>query len=77
MTAAVDVQDVQDVHAVEQPVEDWGGQDFAACEDRGPVVCALSHQHICLEVSGDGLWSVFFNTLLLADLDERDRVLRD
>ena len=41
------------------------------------VANALAHHHIGLDERDDGIWSVFFNTVLLAKLDERDLILRD
>ena len=41
------------------------------------IANALAHHHIGLEETDDGLWSVCFNTVLLATLDERDRILHD
>jgi len=29
-----------------------------------------------LEETDDGMWSIFFNTVLLAKLDERDHIIR-
>jgi hypothetical protein len=37
---------------------------------------ALVHQHIGLEETDDGVWAIYFNTVLLATLDERDFVTR-
>jgi transposase InsO family protein len=37
---------------------------------------ALTTHHIGLEETDDGIWSIFFNTVLLAKLDERDYVIR-
>lgn len=36
----------------------------------------LTAQHIGLEETDDGVWSIFFNTVLLAKLDERDYIIR-
>jgi hypothetical protein len=33
------------------------------------------HHHIGLEETDDGLWSIFFNTVLIAKLDERDYII--
>ena len=41
------------------------------------IANALAHHHVGLEETDDGIWSVFFNTVLLAKLDERDRILHD
>jgi hypothetical protein len=41
------------------------------------IANALAHHHIGLEETDDGIWSVFFNIVLLAKLDERDRILHD
>ena len=37
---------------------------------------ALVNQHIGLEETDDGVWAIYFNTVLLATLDERDFVIR-
>ncbi|MEO7963658.1 MAG: IS481 family transposase [Gemmatimonadaceae bacterium] len=37
---------------------------------------ALAFHHVGLEETEDGIWSVYFNTVLLAKLDERDGILR-
>ncbi len=37
---------------------------------------ALVDQWIGLEETDDGVWSIYFNTVLLATLDERDFLLR-
>lgn len=37
---------------------------------------ALVDQHIGLEETDDGVWHIFFNTVLLATLDERDYIIR-
>lgn len=36
----------------------------------------LVHHHIGLEETADGIWSIFFNSVLLAKLDERDYIIR-
>jgi hypothetical protein len=36
----------------------------------------LVHHHVGLEETDDGIWSIFFNTVLLAKLDERDYIIR-
>jgi hypothetical protein len=33
-------------------------------------------QHIGLEETDDGVWNIFFNTVLLATLDEKDYIIR-
>ena len=38
---------------------------------------SLSHHHIRLEETDDGIWSIYFSTVLLAKLDERDYITRD
>jgi len=40
------------------------------------IANALTGHHIGLEETDDGIWSIFFNTVLLAKLDERDFILR-
>lgn len=37
---------------------------------------ALTDHHIGLEETDDGIWSIFFNDVLLAKLDERDYIIR-
>ena len=40
------------------------------------IANALVNQHIGLEETDDGVWAIYFNTVLLATLDERDFVIR-
>jgi putative transposase len=40
------------------------------------IANALVDQHIGLEETDDGVWAIYFNTVLLATLDERDFVIR-
>jgi len=37
---------------------------------------AMVDQHIGLEETDDGVWSIYFNTVLLATLDEREYIIR-
>ena len=37
---------------------------------------SLVNQHIGLEETDDGVWSIYFNTVLIATLDERDYIIR-
>lgn len=37
---------------------------------------AMVDQHIGLEESDDGVWNLFFNTVPLATLDEKDYIIR-
>jgi hypothetical protein len=37
---------------------------------------AMVDQHIGLEETDDGVWSIYFNTVLLATLDESDYIIR-
>ena len=37
---------------------------------------AMVDQHIGLEETDDGVWNIFFNTVLLATLDEKDYIIR-
>jgi hypothetical protein len=37
---------------------------------------AMVDQPIGLEETDDGLWTIYFNTVLLATFDERDYVIR-
>ena len=41
------------------------------------IANALKQHHIGLEEINDGIWSIYFNRVLLARLDERDCVIRD
>lgn len=36
---------------------------------------AMVDQHIGLEETDDGIWSIHFNTILLATFDERDYII--
>ena len=40
------------------------------------IAQSLTNHHIGLEETDDGIWSIFFNTVLLAKLDERDYIIR-
>jgi len=40
------------------------------------IANSLVDQHIGLEETDDGVWAIYFNTILLATLDERDYILR-
>ena len=40
------------------------------------IANALVNQHIGLEETGDGVWALYFNTVLIATLAERDFVIR-
>jgi hypothetical protein len=40
------------------------------------IANALVNQHIGLEETDGGVWAIYFNTVLLATLDERDFVIR-
>jgi len=37
---------------------------------------AMVDQHVGLEETDDGVWNIFFNTVLLATLDEKDYIIR-
>ena len=37
---------------------------------------AFKQHHIGLEEVDDGIWAIYFNTVLLAKLDERDFIIR-
>jgi transcriptional regulator with XRE-family HTH domain len=41
------------------------------------IANALKQHHIGLEEVDDGIWSIYFNRVLLARLDERDCIIRD
>jgi putative transposase len=40
------------------------------------IANALQQHHIGLEETGDGIWSIYFGTVLLAKLDEREMLIR-
>jgi putative transposase len=40
------------------------------------IANALVNQHIGLEETDDGEWAIYFNTVLIATLDEHDFVIR-
>jgi hypothetical protein len=40
------------------------------------IAQSLTNHHIGLEETKDGIWPIFFNTVLLAKLDERDYIIR-
>ena len=40
------------------------------------IAKALVDQHIGLEETDDGVWAIYFNTMLIATLDERDYIIR-
>jgi len=40
------------------------------------IVNALVDQHIGLDETDDGVWSIVFNTVLIATVDERDYSIR-
>jgi len=47
------------------------------CQRRALYIAnSLVDQHIGLEETDDGVWSIYFNTLLLATLDEQDYIVR-
>jgi transposase InsO family protein len=41
------------------------------------IANALKQHHIGLEETGDGIWSIYFGTVLLAKVDEREMIIRD
>ncbi len=41
------------------------------------IANALKQHHLGLEETDDGIWSIYFGTVLLAKVDERDMILRD
>jgi hypothetical protein len=60
-----------------------GGQFHLNPEQRGLtdhrllfIAQSLTHHHIGLEETDDGIWSISFNTVRLAKLDERDYIIR-
>ncbi len=40
------------------------------------IANSLVDQHIGLEETDDGVWSIYFNSVLLGTLDERDYIIR-
>ena len=40
------------------------------------IANALKQHRIGLEETGDGVWSIYLSTVLLARLDERDHIIR-
>ena len=40
------------------------------------IANALVDQHIGLDETDEGTWSIYFNTVLLATVDERDYIIR-
>jgi putative transposase len=40
------------------------------------IAHALTHHHLGLEETDDGVWSIYFNDVLLAKLDEQDYIIR-
>ena len=40
------------------------------------IANSLVDQHIGFEETDDGVWSIYFNTVLIATLDERDYIIR-
>jgi hypothetical protein len=40
------------------------------------IAHSLTHHHIGLEQTDDGIWSIYINTMLLAELDDRDYIIR-
>ena len=40
------------------------------------IANSLTTHHIGLEETDDGIWSLYFNTVLLAKLDKRDYIIR-
>jgi transposase InsO family protein len=40
------------------------------------IANAVAHHHVGLEETDDGIWSLYFNTVLLGKVDERDGILR-
>jgi len=40
------------------------------------IANALVNYHIGLEETDDGIWTIYFNTVLIATLNERDYIIR-
>lgn len=45
-------------------------------DPRRPPRQRLVDQSVGLEETDDGIWAIYFNTLLIATLDERDYIIR-
>ena len=41
------------------------------------IANALKQHHIGLDETDDGIWSIYFGTVLLAKVDEREMIIRD
>ena len=41
------------------------------------IANALKQHHIGLAETDDGIWSIYFGTILLAKIDEREMIIRD
>ena len=41
------------------------------------IANALKQYHLSLDETGDGIWLIYFGTVLLANVDERDMIIRD
>jgi hypothetical protein len=41
------------------------------------IANALKQHHIGLDETDDGIWSIYFATVLLGKVDERDTIIRD
>ncbi|HEX9579491.1 MAG TPA: hypothetical protein VF970_00160 [Gemmatimonadales bacterium] len=41
------------------------------------IANALKQSHIGLDETDDGIWSIYFGTVLLAKVEERDMIIRD
>ena len=41
------------------------------------IAHALKQHHLGLEETDDGIWSIYFGTVLLAKVDEREMIIRD
>jgi hypothetical protein len=41
------------------------------------IANALKQHHIGLDETDDGIWSIYFGTVLLGNIDERDMIIRD
>jgi putative transposase len=52
------------------------GGTFRVQHTRLSLANAMVDQHIGLEETDDGVWSIYFNTVLRATLDERDYIIR-
>ena len=54
-----------------------GGTSYVVLADTLFIANALKEHHIGLDETDDGIWSIYFGTVLLAKVDEREMIIRD